>query len=206
MKDWYKKFDIHQLNHANAQWSTWVLFIFAFIDASFLPLPVATTFLLLILVDSTRSMRYIIFSTLGTLAGALTGYLIGHFAFLNAHGDTTGLLHFLFNHLPGFSDSAYNKMQVLYSRWDFWILFTASFIPIPYSLFSLSAGVFEINLFIFCIATLLSQALKFFLLAFVTIKLGPEVKMRFKSNQKLKPVVITASICIVIALLVTRII
>jgi membrane protein YqaA with SNARE-associated domain len=204
MKDWYNKFNISILNKANIRWTSWVMFSFAFVDASFLPLPVTTTFLLLILLDNTRTVRYLIYTILGTFVGAVTGYLIGHFVLLNAHGVSSGFLQFLFNNLPGFSENAYNRMQTLYSNWGFWILFSASFTPIPYGLFSLSAGAFNLSFFIFCFATLISQGFKYFLLAFLTIKVGPEVKRMFTFN--LKPVLIIASVCIAIALLVTRII
>jgi membrane protein YqaA with SNARE-associated domain len=204
MKEWHNNFNIRKLSQTNIKWTVWVLFAFAFIDASFLPLPVTTTFLLFLLLDSTKSVRYIIFTTIGTLAGAAGGYLTGHFVLLNADGNISGFLQFVFNHLPGFSENAYNRMQALYSKWGFWILFTASFTPIPYGLFSLSAGAFNFTFFIFCFVTLLSQGLKYFLLAFITIKIGPEVRMMFKLNMK--PILVIASVCIALALLVTRII
>jgi membrane protein YqaA with SNARE-associated domain len=174
------------------------------IDASFLPLPVSTTFLLFILLDSTRSVRYIILTILGTLAGSVAGYLTGHFVLLNADGSFSEFLQFLFNHLPGFSENAYKGMQTLYSKWGFWILFTASFTPIPYGLFSLSAGAFNFSFLLFCFTTLLSQLLKYYLLVYVITKIGPKVRMIFKLNMK--PILVIASVCIAIALLVTRII
>lgn len=48
------------------------------------------------------------------------------------------------------------------------------------------------------------SAAKYYLLAFVIIKIGPKVRMIFKLNMK--PILVIASVCIVIALLVTRII
>ena len=204
MKDWYRKLNIHTLSQANIRWSTWSLFVMAFIDASLLPLPISTTFLLLILIDSTHSAKYILFTTLGTLAGAIAGYFIGYCALLNALGESNSFLQFLFSHVPGFSQNAYDKLHFLYTKWGFWILFSASFTPIPYGLFSLSAGAFEINFIIFSLATIISQALKFLILAYAAIKIGPEIKMMFRFN--LRPVLIIASICMVIAFLVTRII
>ena len=204
MKEWYNNFNLRILSQTNIKWTKWVLFAFAFIDASFLPLPVSTTFLLFILLDSTRSVRYILFTILGTLAGSVAGYLTGHFVFLNADGNLSGFLQFLFNHLPGFSQNAYKGMQTLYSKWGLWILFTASFTPIPYGLFSLSAGAFNFSFLLFCFATLLSQLLKYYLLAYVITNIGPKVRMIFKLNMK--PILVIASVCIALALLVTRII
>jgi membrane protein YqaA with SNARE-associated domain len=204
MKDLYKKFTIQGISQANTKRATWALFIMAFVDASFLPLPVSTFFLLLILMNNSRALQYILFSTLGTIAGAMAGYSIGHSAIINAHGDTSGILQFLFDHIPGFSGNGFTKIQSLYSRWDFWIIFTASFTPIPYGVFSISSGLFGINLSIFFIATIISQAMKFFLLAFFTIKVGPRTKKLFRI--RLNPAVIIASVCIAIVLFVTGVI
>jgi membrane protein YqaA with SNARE-associated domain len=201
MREWFKRFKIQSLSQPDTKWDARLLFILAFIDASFLPLPAQTLFLFLILMNSSKSVRYIIFGSLGTFAGALAGYLIGHFAILNIHGEYTGLVKFLFDNIPGFSESDYNRMQILYSKWDFWILFIASFTPVPYGMFAISSGVFEINLFIFCIATFFSQTLKFIILAFVTAKLGPQVRKIIEFN--LKPIAIITLICIAIIILVT---
>jgi membrane protein YqaA with SNARE-associated domain len=202
MREWYRKLNISALSESNVKWSAWIMFILGFVDASFLPIPVSTTFILLILLDSSRSFRYIIFTTLGTFAGAFSGYLIGYFLLGNSAAEASGFMQFLFHHIPGFTESAYHRIQSLYSDRGFWLLFGASFTPIPYGLFSLSAGAFAVNILIFSIATLISQFLKFFLMAFITIKAGPQVKMIFKVN--LKPILVIASVCITIVLLVTR--
>jgi|WetSurMetagenome_2_1015567.scaffolds.fasta_scaffold00921_3 membrane protein YqaA with SNARE-associated domain len=202
MRDWYKKLNITAFSESNIKWSTWILFVFAFVDASFFPLPVSTSFLLLILFDSTRSFRYVIVTTLGTFAGAFAGYLVGSFVLANPNAGSSDFLQFLFNHVPGFTEGAYHRMQALFSGSGFWILFGASFTPIPFGLFSLAAGAFQINILSFIIATIVSQFLKFFLLAYIAIKVGPEIKMIFKVN--LKPILIIASVCIAIAFLVTR--
>jgi membrane protein YqaA with SNARE-associated domain len=198
MNNWLKKFHIWSLQWANTKWGTWSLFICAFADASFLPLPTPMFFLALALLNITKTYKYALFATLGTLSGAIAGYAIGHFAWINMHGEFTGLAQFLFNNFPGFSEDIYNKIQILYSKWDFWILFIASVLPLPYKIFSISSGVFDISIFIFCTATLISQGIKFFLLALLIIKSGPEVKKLLEYN--LKPIAIVVTACIAIAI------
>jgi membrane protein YqaA with SNARE-associated domain len=184
MKDWCSKLNINELSKSNTKLASWILFIFAFADASFLPLPISTIMILIILTNSSKAVRFLIFSVLGTMAGSVAGYTIGHFALLNAQGAPTGFSQLLFSHIPGFSGAAFNKIQILYTKWDFWILFAASFTPIPYSVFTLSSGAFGINTLIFVIATLLSQSLKFFILTYATVKLGEKVKMIFSFRFK----------------------
>lgn len=191
------------MHWANTKWGGWALFFCAFADASFLPLPTPMFFLALALLNISKAYKYALFGTLGTLTGAIAGYSIGHFAWLNMNGEFTGLAQFLFNNLPGFSVAGYDKIQLLYEKWDFWILFVAASLPLPYKIFSISSGVFDINLLMFCFATLVSQAIKFFALALLTIKLGPQVKKLLQFNWK--PVIIIAATSIAIAIVVTKV-
>jgi membrane protein YqaA with SNARE-associated domain len=200
MKTWFKKIRIWSLQWANTKWGPWALFLCAFLDASILGFPTPMLFLALALIDITKAYKYAIIGTFGTLLGALAGYLIGHFAWLNNDGGFTGVAQFFFNNIPGFSETGYDKIHLLYARWDFWILFMAAALPLPYKIFSITSGVFDINLLIFCIATLISQALKFYLLAILTIKLGPEVKKLFRYNWKPIAIITTAGIALVIIL------
>jgi membrane protein YqaA with SNARE-associated domain len=201
MKSWFKKLHIWSLQWANTKWGVWALVICAFSDASILGLPTPMLFLALTLLNIKKAYKYALFGTLGTLAGALAGYSIGHFAWLNANGEFTGVAQFLFNNIPGFSEDIYNKIHILYAKWDFWILFVAAALPLPFKIFSISSGVFDINLLIFCTATLISQGIKFFLLAILTIKLGPEVKKLFEYNWKPIAIIATATIAITIVII-----
>jgi membrane protein YqaA with SNARE-associated domain len=186
------------VNLAGTRWSEGALFLCALADASFLPVPTSTFFVILIMMNGAKSLRYIIFGTLGTLAGALLAFSVGHFAWLNAGGEVTGLGNFLLHHIPGFSHNSYDKLQTIYSGWDFWILFSAAFTPIPYGIIAISAGVFNISLVIFIIATAAGQALKFFLMAFVSTRIGPKVKLLQGLN--LKPLALITSLFIILAI------
>jgi membrane protein YqaA with SNARE-associated domain len=203
MKDWFKRLNNWILKWADTKWGAWALFICAFADASFLGLPTPMLFLALALLNIKKVYKYALFGVLGTLAGSIAGYSIGHFAWLNTNGEFTGLAQFMFNNIPGFSEAGYNKIHILYANWDFWILFIAASLPLPYKLFSISSGVFDINFLIFCFATLISQGIKFFLLALMTIKFGPEVKKLLEFNWK--PAAIIATACITVAIVAIKV-
>jgi membrane protein DedA with SNARE-associated domain len=64
----------------------------------------------------------------------------------------------------------------LYNEWDFWVIFTAGFTPIPYKVFTVTAGVFDINLAMFSLASIISRGARFFLVAFLIWKYGPSIK------------------------------
>ena len=199
MKDLLKSIYIRS-QWANTRWGGWALFICAFADASFLPLPTVLLFLTLTILNITKVYKYVFCGTLGTLIGALAGYSIGHFAWLTTDGSLTELAQFIYNYIPGFSELIFYKINIQFIKWDFWILFLASFAPVPYKIFSISSGVFDVNVFLFCIATLISQAVKFYLLALIIIKTGQQIKNLF--DIKLKPIAIIGTTCIAVSIVV----
>jgi membrane protein YqaA with SNARE-associated domain len=203
MKERFKRLHSWSLQQADTKWGSWALFLCAFADASVLGLPTPMLFLGLALLNIKKTYKYALLGILGTLAGSIAGYSIGHFAWINPEGEFTGLAQFLFNNIPGFSEAGYSKIHIMYEKWDFWILFIAAALPLPYKIFSISSGVFDINILVFCLATLISQGIKFLLLAIVTIKLGPEVKKLLEFNWK--PIAIAATACIAIVVVLIKV-
>ena len=67
-------------------------------------------------------------------------------------------------------------MRALYDRWDFWAVFIAGFTPIPYKVFTLSAGVFQISFPVFVVASLVSRSARFFLVAGLIYVFGPGIQ------------------------------
>lgn len=175
------------------------IFICAFADACVLPLPTPMFFVTLILLSRPKAYRYALFGTLGSLVGALIGYSIGYFAWLDGNGEFTAFAKFVFDNMPGFTESVYDNIHVQFEKWDFWILFVASLMPVPYKFFSISSGIFDVNLFLFSIATLVSQAVKFYFIALLTVKIGPKVRNLLEFN--FRPFLVVASVCAVIAII-----
>jgi membrane protein YqaA with SNARE-associated domain len=198
MENWFKSIRYWSLYWANTKWGSWALFFCAFADASFLPLPTPLLFLTLALLNISRAYKYAMIGTAGILAGAMAGYSIGHFTWLDANEDFTGFAQFMFNNIPGFSKEAYTNISLQFAKWDFGILFVASFMPLPYNIFSVTSGVFDVNVFMFCIATLVGQGARFWLMAFGVIKLGPRVTKLIELKRK--PAALILMACIVIAI------
>jgi membrane protein YqaA with SNARE-associated domain len=77
-----------------------------------------------------------------------------------------------------FSEEAFNNVADLYAKWNFWLVFTAGFTPLPYKLITISAGVFlGLKSFpIFILASIISRGLRFFLVAGLVWKFGAPIK------------------------------
>ena len=60
--------------------------------------------------------------------------------------------------------------------WNFWVIFTAGFTPIPFKVFTVSAGAFDINFILFLIASTLSRSARFLLVSGLIWKYGEPIR------------------------------
>lgn len=70
----------------------------------------------------------------------------------------------------------FTKAGALYDQHNFWIVFTAGFTPLPYKVFTITGGVFAISFPIFIVASTISRAARFFLVAALMSQYGPSIK------------------------------
>ena len=151
------------------------LFILAFAESSFFPIPPDALLIALALGAKTKSFRFALICTIGSVLGAILGYAIGHFVWWNGN-EFSQLANFFFERIPGFSHEIFYNVKELYDEWNFWIVFTAGFTPIPYKVFTITGGALNVNIFLFLIASIISRAGRFFLVAFLIWKFGPQIK------------------------------
>jgi len=164
------------LKWAETPYGPAALFILAFAESVFFPIPPDVLLIALALGSSSKAFRFALNCTIGSVSGAFVGYVLGHFAWITASGEFTGFANFFFVNIPGFSVSLFNSIKALFVEWDFWVIFTAGFTPIPYKVFTVTSGVFDINIIMFFVASVISRGARFFLVAFLIWKFGPTIK------------------------------
>ena len=164
------------LNWAETPYGGIALFILAFAESSFFPIPPDPLLIALILGAANKAFKYAANCTIASVTGALLGYTIGHFLWWTPSNEFTGIANFFFANIPGFNVEAFYNVQKMYKEYDFWIVFTAGFTPIPYKLITISSGAFNISLLMFIIASVVSRGARFFILAFLIWKFGPQIK------------------------------
>lgn len=163
------------LSWGDSRWGALALFLFAFAESSFFPIPPDVLLIALCLGAVTRSFRFATICTAGSILGATAGYAIGYLAWQTPSGEYTALAQFFFAHV--FSMEAFQQVGALYDKYNFWIVFTAGFTPLPYKLFTISGGLFHINFVMFIIASIISRGLRFFLIAGLIWKFGAPIKV-----------------------------
>ncbi len=167
-KGWIRRFYDWVLHWAETPYGLWALAILAFAEASFFPIPPDPLLMALCLGASRKSLRFAAVTTVASVLGGVLGYFLGAGAW-SLLGD------FFFTYVPGVTPEAFDGIQDFYVRYDFWAIFLAGLTPIPYKVFTLSAGVFSINFPIFLVASVISRGLRFFLVAGLIFKFGPPI-------------------------------
>jgi membrane protein YqaA with SNARE-associated domain len=157
---------IHEwvIRNNRTRYAVLILFISGFIDSTLYPAPVATLFVLFAAWFPEKKTVLIIYGMTGIVLGSIISYFIG-IQFLDI---TAASLQELPAHLTGINSwltrEGIDEVVRLYSEWNHWILFLASFTPFPYFLFALASGALHTNAFSFVLIVIISQFLKFMLL------------------------------------------
>jgi len=145
-------------------------------EASFFPIPPDVLLIPLALGKREKSYQFALICSIGSIIGASIGYGIGYWAWWASAGNFSGFAQFFFDHIPGFSYDGFSRIQSLYEEYNFLIVFTAGFTPIPFKLFTVSAGAFEINFGLFILASIVSRSARFFLVAGLIKKYGEPIR------------------------------
>ncbi|PID76789.1 MAG: cytochrome B [Deltaproteobacteria bacterium] len=145
----------------------WVLFIIAFAESSFFPIPPDVFLIALCVSVPAKSFKYAAICTAGSVLGGGFGYGLGMWFMDSIGQDILNWYHLA---------EKYDRVQQLYGQYNAWATFAAGFTPLPYKLFTITAGAFKVDFSIFMLASLLARAGRFMLVAALIWKFGGAVK------------------------------
>jgi len=137
-------------------------------ESSFFPVPPDVLLIALAISIPAKAFRYALICSLGSLLGGVAGYMIGY--------QFMDLVGFRIVDFYGFAEQ-YQAVGNLYNRYNAWAVGIAGFTPIPYKVFTISAGAFKINFVIFLIASAISRSARFFLVGWLIYKFGPGIRL-----------------------------
>jgi membrane protein YqaA with SNARE-associated domain len=155
------------LAFAETPQGTWALFLLAVAESSFFPIPPDVLLMALAVAAPSRAFRFAAICSAGSVLGGVVGYLLG-LKFYELLGRP--IIEFYS------AGDAYQRVQQLYRDWDAIAVAVAGFTPIPYKVFTIAAGVFEINFTTFLLASIVSRSARFFLISGLIWWLGPRIR------------------------------
>jgi membrane protein YqaA with SNARE-associated domain len=142
------------------QWSRhpkapWYLGGLSFAESSFFPIPPDVMLAPMVVAKPESAWRLATITTVASVIGGLAGFSIGYLAIdaIEPWLKDLGYWH------------AYELSQAWFQKWGFWAVLAAGFSPIPYKIFTISAGAMAMPLAPFALASLVGRASRFFLVA-----------------------------------------
>jgi membrane protein YqaA with SNARE-associated domain len=177
---WIRQLYDWTLSWANTPYGGPALFVLAFIEASFFPIPADVLLIALAMSQRERAFRYAALCTAGSVCGAVLGWYIG-FGLWRTMGIAAACPEFqggglLFEMVPGFSCAKFETVRGLYAQNAWLYLLVSAFTPIPYKLFTVASGVFSIGLPVLIAASIVGRGARFFLVAGLIHRFGPPIR------------------------------
>ncbi|MGB5733676.1 MAG: YqaA family protein [Thiohalocapsa sp.] len=154
--------------HRHAQWYLGGL---SFAESSFFPIPPDVMLAPMSMAQPARAWRFALLTTLASVAGGMLGYAIGMFAF--------DLIQPFVGEGGRYQD-AFEHGKQWFDRWGVWAVFLAGFSPIPYKIFTITAGVLSMAFLPFVIASAVGRGARFFLVAALMAWGGEPMERRLR--------------------------
>ncbi len=143
------------------------LYTLSFFESFIVPFPPPDVLLApMSLKTPNKALTYALWTTIASVSGGVVGYLIGSFAFDLVEP-------FIIDW--GYSDVLKTSMD-LFKEWGFWAVLIAGFSPVPYKIFTISAGLLALAFWPFVIASFIGRGARFGLVAYVLSRFGPTIE------------------------------
>ena len=148
--------------------SNFYLSFISFIESSFFPIPPDVMIIPMSLAKKEKYLKIFFIATLFSSLGGLFGYFIG-----SLFTDKAIMLMGFY----GYEEQVLQLKNQLNSKngaYSLWLgtLFLAGFTPLPFKIFTITSGIINFNIFTFFIICLISRGLRFFIVAYFSVKFG----------------------------------
>lgn len=124
----------------------------SFAESSFFPIPVDIMLAPMSLAKPEKAWHFAFIATFFSVLGGIAGYIFGYFAMdlLEPWIRTVGYWE------------RYQQIILWFEEWGIWIVFIAGFSPIPYKLFTITAGALSMALLPFILISIAARAARFY--------------------------------------------
>jgi len=181
------------LKWAEHKFAPRILAILTFAESVFFPIPPDVLLAPMVLAQRDKAWRFATITTVASVLGGMVGYGLGYLMFEP----------WIQPLITEFGYQArFDKAMLWFSEWGVWVVFIAGFSPIPYKLFTVSAGFLNMAFLPFLLASSIGRGMRFFLVAGV-IRWGG-APMEQKIRQWVDVLGWSVVIAIIIAYIATR--
>lgn len=144
-------------------YALFVLGILSFSESAFFIIPPELLLIPMALANPELALLYGIITTLTSVAGAAFGYGIGK------KGGKPILYKF-------FSEDKVSAVKKMFHKYDTKAIFISAFTPIPFKVFTIAAGVFDLKFDRFMVTSLLGRGARYMLLSVLIMIYGESIR------------------------------
>ena len=148
---------------ASTPYAPLVLFILTFWESSFFPLPPDPLLIAMAVAEPANAPLFALIATAASVLGAVLGYFIGK-------KGGRPIVYKLFK------EKKVRAAEGLYKRYDVWAVGAAAFTPIPYKVFTITAGIAGLRFWPFILVSIVGRGARFFLLGMLVYFFGPQIQ------------------------------
>ncbi len=148
--------------------AVWSLFLFAFAESSFFPIPPDVLLMALCFTDAAlESLALTLWFAAVCSIGSTLGGGFGYFLGIKAGRPILKRL---------VKQEKIDAAERLLRKYDVWAVAAAGFTPIPYKVFTIASGLLRVRFVRFIVASVASRSARFFLVAGLCHAFGPWVR------------------------------
>ncbi|MGI9559026.1 MAG: YqaA family protein [Thermodesulfobacteriota bacterium] len=163
LKDIYHSF----LALAEKPYASFILGAVAFAESVIFPIPADVLLLSMSLGKPSHAIRFALVCSVFSVLGACAGFFLGKFLWELV---SEWFLAFVF------SEANFNAVGELFKANAFTTILTAAFTPVPFKVFTVAGGVFNVNFAALVAGSVIGRSARFFLLAGLVWKFGEDIK------------------------------
>ena len=144
------------------------LSVVSFTESSFFPIPPDVMIIPMSLAKKEEYLKIFFIATIFSTLGGLFGYFIG-----SLFTDKAIILMEFYGYQEQILEIK-NQLNSKGSAFSLWLgtLFLAGFTPLPFKIFTITSGIINFNIFSFFVICLISRGLRFFIVAYFSVKFG----------------------------------
>ncbi|MFT5636551.1 MAG: membrane protein YqaA with SNARE-associated domain [Cognaticolwellia sp.] len=144
------------LKWAEHKFAPRILAFLTFAESVFFPIPPDVLLAPMVMAQRDKAWRFATITTIASVLGGIVGYGLGYLMFEP----------WIQPLITEFGYQArFDKSMLWFSEWGVWVVFIAGFSPIPYKLFTVSAGFLSMAFIPFLLASAIGRGMRFFLVA-----------------------------------------
>jgi membrane protein YqaA with SNARE-associated domain len=154
------------------------LSILSFAESFFFPIPPDVVYIPLAILNPKNAFFYAFITTFFSVLGGIFGYYLGKI------GGRPLIKKIV-------SEEKLYQVKLFYARYDVLAVIIGGFTPIPYKIFSISAGIFDINLKKFILASIIGRGGRFFLVCTLIFFFGSRIKYFLENYFEIFTIIFT---------------